>query len=163
MLKAAAGPIPKDVIVIPMVVQVLTALFNQVFELGALPEDWKVGQIVNLFKKGDPSDPGNYRGITLLSVVGKLLTRIMSDRLSHVAESLGWLVEEQGGFRPNRRTEDQALILHRAITNRRLRGKDTFVFFLDMRKAYDTVWRDGLVHHLDNLGVNGKFLFTTDR
>ena len=46
-----------------------------------VPPQWREGHIVNLIKKGDKEDPGNYRGITLLSVVGKVLFKILNDRL----------------------------------------------------------------------------------
>lgn len=134
----------------------LTALGSMVLKSEKMPEDWQLGQIFNIFKKGEPEDRGNYRGITLLSVIGKMVTRVMADRLSRKAEEMGWIDEEQGGFRPGRRTEDQALILSRSLLNRRLKKKHTCVFFLDVVKAYDTVWRDGLLSKLRSLGVTGK-------
>ena len=85
-----------------------------------------------------------------------MVTRVMADRLSRKAEEMGWIAEEQGGFRPGRRTEDQALILYRSLLNRRLKKKHTCVFFIDVVKAYDTVWRDGLLFKLRSLGVTGK-------
>ena len=88
------------------------------------------------------------------------MTRLMADRLSRVAKSKGWLVDAQGDFRTDRRTEDQALIFHRTIMKRRIQGNSTYVFFLDMKKAYDTVWRDGLIFHLHKLG---KFLASSER
>lgn len=134
----------------------LTSLGSLALRTGKMPEVWQKGQIFNIFKKDEPTDRGNYRGITLLSVVGKVVTRVMADRISRKAEEKGWIAEEQGGFRPGRRTEDQILILHRVLLNRRLTKKHTCVFFLDQRKAYDTVWRDGLLHKLYGLGVTGR-------
>ena len=137
--------------------EVLAALFNQALRLRAVPEDWNVGQIVSIHKKDAREDPGNYRGITLLSVIGKVMTKALVVRLTEVSEEQGWIADEKGGFRPRRRTEDQALTLYRLLEARRLRKKETFVFFLDMRKAYDTVWREDCFK-TRGLGVSGNFL-----
>ena len=140
----------------PTAAVVLAELANMSFKLGEMPEIWQRGQIFNIFKKGDTTDRGNYRGITLLSVIGKTVTRMIADRLQLEAEQRNWLADEQGGFRPGRRTEDQALVLLRSLENRRLRGYGTFVFFHDMKKAYDTIWAEGLLYKLYKKGVSGR-------
>ena len=64
-----------------------------------VPRDWMQGVIFPLYKEGDNRDPLNYRGITLLSVVGKVYTRVLTERLVRFAERKGGgIVEEQGGF-----------------------------------------------------------------
>ena len=63
-----------------------------------VPPKWREGLIVNLFKKGDKEDPGNYRGITLLSVVGKVFCKIVNDRLVQHLESGGFVYEGQAGL-----------------------------------------------------------------
>jgi hypothetical protein len=162
MLKAAAGigayVVEKAEAANTHFIRALTDLACMALRCGKMPEVWAKGQIFNIFKKGDPADRGNYRGITLLSVIGKLVTRAMADRLQRVAEKEGWIADEQGGFRKDRRTEDQALILLRAIESRRLTGKDTCVVFVDLAKAYDRVFRRGLVYKLMKLGIHGKML-----
>ena len=57
-------------------------LFNKIFELGYFPDKWSEGFIVPIFKKGDKNEPSNYRGITLLSTLGKLFTRVLNNRLN---------------------------------------------------------------------------------
>ena len=135
----------------------IKVLFNKSLDQMRMPADWQQGLITSIFKKGDTNDCGNYRGITLLSVVGKLLTKAVSDRLLKTAENKGWLADEQGAFRPKRSTRDQAVVLYRALLARRMANQNTFVFFLDMKKAYDTVWREGLLFLLYNkYKVRGK-------
>lgn len=134
-----------------MVVQMANAALRE----GKFPSQGKGGRIVNIFKDGDRSDRGNYRGITLLSVIGKLITRAIANRIQAQAEHRGWLADNQGGFRPGRRTEDNALVLLRALEKRREEG-DCYVFFLDVKKAYDTVWRNGLLFKLHALGIRGR-------
>ena len=59
----------------------LEHLFGVVWQEEVVPNEWREGLIVNLFKKGDKEEPGNYRGITLLSVVGKVFCKILNNRL----------------------------------------------------------------------------------
>ena len=75
------------------------------------PENWSTGVITPIFKKGDRTFPKNYRGITLLPIMGKIFTKILRERLLHWAETNDLLNEAQFGFRPNRRTTDPILIL----------------------------------------------------
>ena len=114
------------------------------------------GRIVTLFKGGDPFDCGDYRGITLLSVVYKLLSAILNSRLSAFCEREGKLAEEQGGFRPGRGCADQVFNLDSIVKGRLLDNKPTFLCFIDIKKAYDRVWRDGLWARLAAIGVRGK-------
>ena len=90
-----------------------------------------------------------------MSVIGKIITRAIANRIQAEAESRGWLADNQGGFRPGRRTEDNALVLLRALERRRQDGNG-YVFFLDVKKAYDTVWRKGLLFKLHALGIRGS-------
>ena len=60
---------------------VLCNLFNKIFECGVFPEEWSEGYIIPLHKKGNLNDAENYRGITLLSALGKLFTRVVNNRL----------------------------------------------------------------------------------
>ena len=93
-----------------------------------------------LHKDGDERDPMNYRGITLLSIVGKVFTRVLSNRLMSFAErERDGIVEEQGGFRPERGTEDQIFILTELLKSRT--DRTTYTAFIDVKKAYDTVER----------------------
>ena len=60
-------------------VYLLEQLFSVIWREETVPKQWRKGLIVNLFKKGDREDPGNYRGITLLSVVGEVFCRKSKD------------------------------------------------------------------------------------
>ena len=124
-------------------VDLLEQLFLVIWQEDIVPRQWRDGLIVNIFKKGDREDPGNYRGITLLSVVGKVFCKILNNRLVQCLDKEGALHEGQAGFRLNR--------------GGRLReDKKTYAFFLDIQKAYDTVWHDGLWYKLWDMGVKGR-------
>ena len=65
---------------------------------GEVPEDWRIASVVPLFKKGSKNNPGNYRPVSLTSVVGKLLERILRDRPYSHLEISGRIRERQHGF-----------------------------------------------------------------
>ena len=74
-------------------------LFNIIFSNGNFPQDWSLGEIIPLHKKGSINNVDNYRGRTLLSTLGKLFTRILNNRLTDWAEEYGIYVEAHAGFR----------------------------------------------------------------
>jgi len=77
-----------------------------------MPDDWKVGLIVLLFKKGDKMKCENYRGITVLNVARKLLSSVILERLKEYSEEI--LAEYQCGFRPQKRT-DQIFVVRQIL------------------------------------------------
>ena len=87
--------------------------------------------IISLFKKGDREDPGNYRGITLLNVVGKLFNKVLNYRLLEWLEEHNKLSESQAGFRSGRSCVDNIFILNEVIQGILQESKKTFCFFLD--------------------------------
>jgi len=129
-------------------------LFSEIWDKEKVPEEWGKGIIVPIPKKGQSMDPGNYRGITLLNVIPKLFTSIIHERLSEYCENEKMLSEEQGGFRKARSTIDQIFILHE-LTKGRF-PKRTYACFLDIQKAYDRVWREGLWAAMYRKGISGK-------
>jgi exonuclease III len=135
-------------------VSALHKMFNWILEVGHTPEQWGKALVVLLYKKGDTADPGNYRGISLLDVVGKVFTRLVAKRIEESVKEA--IVEEQAGFTDKRGCIEHIYTLYRIIQGRKKEGKDTYLFFLDVRKAFDTVWKDGLLHKLWKYGVRGK-------
>ena len=110
--------------------------------------------IFPIHKERDKRNPDNYRGISLLSIVGKVCTAILHAKLSSWCEREGIIVEEQGGFRPGRGCAEQLYTLISVLTNRV--GETTYCCFIDLRKAYDRVWRKGLWNRVWREGVRGK-------
>ena len=136
----------------------LTPLFNYVFNSGIFPSTWSDGLLIPLHKKGSQSNPENFRGITLLGVLGKLFTRIINSRLNVWAERYGIYVEAQYGFRKGRSTTDCIFILHNVINSFIQSGKRLYAFFVDYSKAFDYVVRDNLWYKMIKCGVRGKVL-----
>ena len=136
----------------------LHTLFNKVFDTGVFPASWGDGFIVLLHKKGNVGNVENYRGITLLSVVGKLFTSILNIRLNEWAEKYQIYVEAQSGFRKGMSTVDYVFILHSLITHCINENKQLYSAFIDFKKAFDFVVRDILWFKLIQSGVRGKIL-----
>ena len=77
-------------------------LTTLIWREGKVPQQWKDAIITVLHKKGDKTECGNYRGISLVSNAGEVLLKVVARRLSAYCEAKGLLPEEQCGFRPNR-------------------------------------------------------------
>jgi len=137
-------------------IHTLTNMFNRFLLLESTPEEWNQGIIVPIFKKGNKNDLNNYRGITLTSCVSKIFNRLVCDRISVFIESNDILTEVQGGFRKDHRCEDHIFTLKSIIATRSAENKSTYLAFLDFRKAFDTVWREGLLSIAWNIGIRGK-------
>lgn len=133
-------------------------LFNKLFETGYFPDKWSDGFIVPIYKKGDKNEPANYRGITLLSTIGKLFTRILNNRLNDWAEEYHVYIEAQAGFRKNMGTTDNIFILNSLITHVLNQNEKLYCVFVDFTKAFDFVVRDILWYKLLKLGVRGRML-----
>ncbi len=130
----------------------LEVLYGVVWTEESIPKQWRQGLIVRLYKK---EDPGNYRGITLLNVVGKVFSKILNNRLVSRLEAERALHEGQAGFREKRSCVDNIFTL-KIVQGRMREGKHTYACFLDVRKAFDTVWHHGLWYKLWELWVWGR-------
>ena len=135
----------------------LKALFDVIWESGEVPQDFCNANIVNIFKnKGSASDCGNYRGISLLAIGGKILAKIMSNRLHPHIEKI--LPESQTGFRTNRGTVDSIFSIRQLQEKVKEQQSKLYVAFIDLTKAFDSVNRDALWAIMKKFGVPIKFL-----
>ncbi len=137
----------------------LLYLFRAIWAATRVPDDWLTAHLVPIYKgaaAGTVSSPASYRPIALTSIVAKLYESVLYARLSAYTEANGIIGDEQGGFRRGRSCIDHAFILGEIIAARRERHKRTFMCFLDLSKAYDRTWRDGIWHRLLDVGVNGR-------
>ena len=123
----------------------LTKLFNLILTSGCFPEQWAIGRIVSIHKKGDALDPANYRGITITSCLGKLFTNILNFRLCKFLEDNSLIREEQIGFRKGHRTTDHMFILKCIMDKYKKKRKQLYMCFIDFKKAYDSVWHAGML------------------
>ena len=137
----------------------LINIFNLVFDSGIIPESWTLGMIKPIYKnKGCKSDPANYRPITLISCQGKLFTSILNERLQQYAEEHDLINDCQAGFRKGYSTVDNIFILHSLIELVCKSKRKLYCAFIDLKQAFDRVWRDGLWLKLYQSYINGKCL-----
>ena len=136
----------------------LHKLFNVIISTGTYPGLWGEGFIVPIFKKGDIENVENYRGITLLSVVGKLFTSILNNRLNDWVENYNVYIEAQADFRKGMGTTDNIFILHGLISHCINNNEKLFAAFVDFQKAFDYIVHDILWFKLVEIGVRGKML-----
>ncbi|KAK3569880.1 hypothetical protein QTP86_006752 [Hemibagrus guttatus] len=134
----------------------LTRLCNIAWRSGTVPLDWATGVVVPLFKKGDRRVCSNYRGITLLSLPGKVYSRVLERRVRPLVEP--WIQEEQCGFRPSCGTLDQPYTLHRVLEGSWEFAQTVHMCFVDLEKAFDRVPRGILWEVLWEYGVRGPLL-----
>ena len=134
----------------------LHQLITNAWEMGSVPQAWKDASIVTIYKKGDRTDCGNYRGISLLSIAGKIFARILLNRLStHITPEV--VPETQCGFRGNRSTVDMIFCLRQLQEKCIEQDRPLYMVFVDFSKAIDTVGRTGLWQLLRKYGCPEKF------
>lgn len=136
----------------------LAKLFNLVFESGVFPSLWNKTFQIPLFKSGDPLNCDNYRGISITSCLGKTFSAILAKRMNDFLDISNGISKYQAAFRKKHGTQDHILTIKSLINKYVIRYKrKLFCCFVDFRKAYDSVWRDGLFLKLRRLGIGGKY------
>ena len=144
---------------LPILNKQIVEIFNIIFKAGKFPHSWTQGIIVPVHKQGSKFDANNYRGITLSSCFGKLFCHILNDRISQYLDNISFLKPEQAGFRKNFRTTDHIYVLKTIIDKyvfNSTKGGKIYACFIDLRKAFDTVWHDGLLLKLQKAGIKGN-------
>ncbi|KAL8581326.1 hypothetical protein ACOMHN_034405 [Nucella lapillus] len=129
----------------------------QCWEDGTVPQDMRDANIITLYK--NKGDCNNYRGISLLSIVGKAFARVVLNRLQSPAERV--YPEAQCGFRAERSTIDMIFSLRQLQEKCREQRRPLFIAFIDLIKAYDLVSRAGLFTLLQKIGCPPKLLRMT--
>ncbi|UYV81851.1 hypothetical protein LAZ67_20002691, partial [Cordylochernes scorpioides] len=153
IMNEAIKALPKDYLIS------LKDIFNRILRTSEFPTTWLKSVIQPIFKNGDPDDPSNYRGIALLSNIAKLFTSILKSRLGSWIERRNIVPENQAGFRAAHSCQDHIFTLLSLIqmTLSRKRRK-CYMFFVDLKKAFDTVPHSLLWRKLVDAGLNHRFV-----
>ncbi|KAK6761316.1 hypothetical protein RB195_022396 [Necator americanus] len=144
----------------PSGIHEMTKIIRSIWIDGRIPDSWRHAIIIPLHKKLSVTEPGNYRGISLLRVMYKVLERITLDLLIKRREETKR--DEQAGFRPGRSTIDQVFIIRRVIEIWQRYSKSMQLAFLDFEAAFDSPHRGRLLNALRADGVPGKFIRLLD-
>ena len=137
-------------------VDLLHPLFEKIWKEEKFPDEWKEGHLIKLPKKGDLTNCNNYRGITLLVIIGKVFNRIILNRMKTTVDEK--LRDNQAGFRANRSCTDQITTL-RIIIEQTLEWNSTaYINFVDYQKAFDSVDRTTLWKLMRHYGIPEKLV-----
>ena len=137
---------------------VLCIFFNTSLRLGEVPGAFKEAHVTPVPKGGDVTLVSNYRPISLLSNLDKVLERLIFKHLHNHFVSNTILTPFQSGFTPGDSTVNQLTYLYNTLCRALDSGKEVRVIFCDISKAFDRVWHAGLVHKLQAAGISGNFL-----
>ncbi|XP_031339654.1 uncharacterized protein LOC116168122 [Photinus pyralis] len=135
--------------------ELLRAIYTKAWEEERVPQDWEIGVIVPVHKKGDNKDCNNYRGITLISTVMKIYEQILNKKLTVSTEQT--LTDTQSGFRKGRSVQDHIFTIKQMIEKKKLGGKVYFAF-IDLVKAFDSIPRDKVWESLLKRNVDNKLV-----
>ena len=132
-------------------------IFNNSWKHGKLIDEWKTAEITMLKKKDDDlSNPNNYRPISLTKCLCKLMEKLVKKRLTLFLNKHNLLSNYQSGFREKRQTTDNLFFLSQKFFEAYDEGKSACGLVLDIQKAFDKVWHNGILYKLSNLKIPKK-------
>ena len=140
----------------PVIAPSLTRIFQKSYETGEVPDDWLGANVVPVFNKGQRTDPGIYRPISLTSTCCKLMEHIITSSIMKHATTHNILYPLQFGFRSGRSCETQLTGFISDLLNSMHNSEQTDVLVLDMAKAFDKVGHRRLLKKLEYYGIRGS-------
>lgn len=149
----------KDTVAETPMARAMRAALNGIFvDCATAPKEWAWSYVIPIPKKGDMTEVENYRGISLMPTILKLLHAILARRIMTALDREGLLSKAQAGFRDLEECPIQAATLVEVARRRQIRHKRTYACFVDLRKAYDSVPHGALFSKLAKIGVQGRML-----
>ena len=142
-------------VIAPVIIKPLTLLINLVLNTGLFPDKLKIAKVIPIYKKGDPQLFENYRPISLLPTISKVLEKIIHKQLSSYFDEYGIFFPNQYGFRPKHSTEYAALELIDRIINKMDKNEIPIDIFLDLSNTIDHTI---LLHKLKYYGLEDSTL-----
>ena len=136
----------------------LVTVFYRSLLQGYFPSNWKDANVTAIHKKEDKSVPSNYRPISLLSQLGKVMERYVHKHIFNYISENSLLTPFQSGFIQGDSTTFQLLHTYHSFLEAVDNGKEVRVVFCDISKAFDRVWHKGLLHKLACMGISGSLL-----
>ena len=138
----------------------LKIIFENILLTSTYPDLWKLANVTPVFKKGDKQLIKNYRPISLLPICDKIFERIIFNNLYSYFNADNLITKNQSGFRPGDSTTNQHLYLvneiHMAFESPK--SLEVCAVFLDISKAFDKVWHEGLIFKLKQSSISGSLL-----
>ena len=135
----------------------LAWLFTSSIQIGYIPTAWKLATLCMLLKPDKlPCLTTSYRPISLMSSIMKLFERVIEQRLRSYLEDIGFINKYQSGFRQNKSTDDHLFRLSQSVMESFNRREHVVATFLDVEKAFDNVWHNGLRYKIFMLDLPTK-------
>lgn len=132
----------------------IARICNSCLGLGYFPDKWKMAKVIPIPKPDKKlSDPSSFRPISLLPCLGKIFEHCILSRLNLIVSRKELLINEQYGFRKGHSTAHQLLRLKNQISQGFKNKLATGLVLLDVEKAFDAVWHEGLIYKLHTLGI----------
>ena len=136
----------------------LQIIFQKCIDTGIFPDSWKYANVQPVHKKNNRQIKSNYRPISLLPLCGKLLEKIVFDQVYSYLNTHNLLSKNQSGFRPGDSTIYQLISITSNIYESFEKYDETRAIFLDISKAFDKVWHEGVIYKVKCNGISGKLL-----
>ena len=140
-----------DILSIP-----LALVFTRSLEEGVIPEDWRKANVTPIFKSGSKSSPGNYRPVSLTSIVCKVMESIIKDNIVRHLTVNELLLASQHGFMSSKSCQTNLLDYLEVLTKLIDSGQNVDVIYLDFAKAFDKVPHQRLLQKMKSHGITGK-------
>ncbi len=136
----------------------LAVLLNSLFQIGTFPIQWKRANVIPVYKRKNKQDKSNYRPISLLFTVGKVMECCLFNELYDFCKQHNLLTWRNSGFKPDDSTVSQIISIIHRIHCSLDDNQDVLMIFLNIAKAFDKVFHEAILYKLESFGVRGKLL-----